>query len=146
MIINAVKQELADMAVPLTAGGIYLCKRSGERLFAVVAEGGPLDAAQLPAATVRIVSDAAGPDSAAGAEERLGVEIHLAVGALSPASDRSALIFLRNLVYEAFDRKRQMGGIADHYITEVRRDNVFPAESGALRSVVRLELSLYKPE
>jgi len=146
MIIDAVKRELADMTVPLTAGGIYLGKKSGERLFALVAEGAPFEAAQLPAAMVEVAADTTSPDAQAGADEKLRVEIHLTVGALSPASDRMALIFLRNLVYEAFDRKREMGGIADHYVTEVRRDSIFPAGSSALRSVVHLEMSLYKPE
>jgi hypothetical protein len=147
MIIEAVKRELANMVVPLTAGGIYVGKRSGERLFALVADGEPFDAAQLPAAFVRTVADETAPDAGMGASENLRLEIHLALGALS-AEDRRALIFLRNLVFETFDEKREIAGIAGHFITEVKRGEVLGAQGArpALRSVVTLEIGLFKAQ
>jgi len=145
VIVEAVKRELANMTVPLTAGGIFLGKRCGERLLALVAEGAPGDAAQLPAAFVRAVSDETEPDSRTGGNENLRVEVHLVVGALS-AGDRGALMFLRNMVFEAFDGKCGMGGIAGHYITAVRRGDIVSADGArpGLTSVVTLEVGLFQ--
>lgn len=147
-VVEAVKQELAALVVPLTAGGLYPGRKCGEKLFARVAEGAAADLVKLPSASVCVSSDATQPDTQDGSGTDLRVEVHIAVGALSPG-ECGSILFLRNIVYEAFDKKRALGGIANHYITEVRRDAVTEETVGGrlvLRSVVYLDFGLFKAE